>query len=267
MAHRIHTLRHALAGWRALLLAAATWAGMGSAHALGDAAWGYSYDFTHDWIQADLVRRSAQASRNASQAGARAGSAADAPSARTRRSALDLASVAEVAEVAGAGGTRLSDTRAAELLARRLYPREQFLPRKGMFEDLIVAFNRSVVKQYGIAPNHLASGMAMALAGGWSAYTGRPFPDAAVKPLVAQLDRALQGDAAIGAMSARDKLMFYHLMVGSGMWLLALQIDLGQQPDRAHAARLNQLGADYLQSLVGVPPERLRFGAQGLQIQ
>lgn len=251
--------------WRArlrgLLLAGAACMGVSSAHALGDAAWGYSYDFTHDWIQSDLVRRSAKAVRDASQPKARGGSTA---AAGARKSSLDIGSVGDFA---GSNGTRLSDTRAAELLARRLYPRDEFVRRKSMFEELIVAFNRRVVAQYGIPRNNLASGMAMALAGGWSAYTGRPFPDAAVKPLVAQFDRAMQADAAISAMPVRDKVMAYHLMVGAGMWLLALQIDLGGRPDGAHAARLNQLGGDFLQSLVGVAPTRLRFDTQGLHIQ
>ena len=46
-----------------------------------------------------------------------------------------------------------------------------------------------------------------------------------------------------------------------------LQIDLAGRPDGARAGRLRQLGGDYLQSLVGVEPARLRFGARGLQIQ
>ena len=246
---------------RALLLAGAACMGVGSAHALGDAAWGYSYDFTHDWIQSDLVRRSAKAVRDASQPKARGGSTA---AAGARKSSLDIGSVGDFA---GSNGTRLSDTRAAELLARRLYPRDEFVRRKSMFESLIVAFNRSVEAQYGVPKNNLATGMAMALAGGWSAYTGRAFPDEAVKPLVAQLDGALRGDARIDKMSIRDKVLTYHLMVGTGMWLSALQIDLAGRPDGARAGRLRQLGGDYLQSLVGVEPARLRFGARGLQIQ
>ncbi len=244
---------------RHLLLAGAAWAGMGAAHALGDAAWGYSYDFTHDWIQSDLVRRSASALRDGGKSGAQGRSGATA-----RTSPLDIGSVGDFA---GSQGARLSDTRAAEALAQRLYPRDEFVRRKSMFESLIVAFNRSVEAQYGVPKNNLATGMAMALAGGWSAYTGRAFPDEAVKPLVAQLDGALRGDARIDKMSIRDKVLTYHLMVGTGMWLSALQIDLAGRPDGARAGRLRQLGGDYLQSLVGVEPARLRFGARGLQIQ
>ena len=76
-----------------------------------------------------------------------------------------------------------------------------------------------------------------------------------------------RGDARIDKMSIRDKVLTYHLMVGTGMWLSALQIDLAGRPDGARAGRLRQLGGDYLQSLVGVEPARLRFGARGLQIQ
>ncbi len=135
-----------------------------------------------------------------------------------------------------------------EALAARLYPREDYLKSRHMFEDLIVAFNRNVNAQYGVPRNNLATGMAVALAGGYAAYTNQAFPDAMVKPLVTQLDGLLRDgllreDSKVTSMGIRQKVYTYHMMVGTGLWLTAMQIDLQRQPNARHAAALRRAGA------------------------
>lgn len=229
-----------------------------SGYALGDAAWGYSYDFAHDWVQRDLVFRSLQQFNEAVQddgAGKRP--------AKKARSPLELG---DAGISAGSHGRSLSDVRAAETLAARLYPRDEFLKRKHMFQDLIIHFNLNVERQYGVPANHLATGMAASLAGAWAAYTGKVFPEAHIKPLVAQLDRVMRQDERIQTMHIRQKVYTYHALVGTGMWLTALQQDLQRQPDAQRQARLRAVGGEYLQSLLGVPPQRVSFGRAGLRV-
>lgn len=246
--------------WRWIgALALGLLAALPEARALGDAAWGYSYDFTHDWIQSDLARRSARAAweqaKQPAKGRERAASAKTAP-----RSPLDIGKVGSTAQ----GG--LSDMRATEALAARLYPREEFVRRQIMFEKLILAFNRNVQAQYGVPANNLATAMAAALAGGWAAYTGQAFAPALVRPLVKQLEEVMRQDAELRAMHIRDKVLTYHTLVATGMWLAALQMDVQRQPDAARSARLRQLGGDYLERLLGVVPARVRFTAEGMQI-
>lgn len=232
-----------------------------AAHALGDAAWGYSWDFTHDWIQSDLTRRSAEQWRAAVN---KRGGSKGRQARPLLPSPLDIG---DAGDFVSSRKARLSDTRAVEALAARLYPREDYRKSRHMFEGLIVAFNRNVDAQYGVPKNNLATGMAVALAGGYAAYTNQAFPDAMVKPLVTQLDGLLREDSKVTSMGIRQKVYTYHMMVGTGLWLTAMQIDLQRQPDARRAAALRRAGGDYLQALLGVAPDRVSFTSAGLQMQ
>lgn len=226
-------------------------------YALGDSAWGYSYDFSHDWVQQDLMFRSLQQFNETMQ---------DDGAEKRPKKARSPLELGDAGISAGSHGRSLSDTRAADALAARLYPRDEFIERKHMFQDLIIHFNLNVERQYGVPSNHLATGMAAALAGAWAAYTGKAFPDAHIKPLVAQMDRLMQKDERIQTMHIRQKVYTYHTLVATGMWLTALQQDLQRQPDARRQERLRAVGGEYLQSLLGVSPQRVSFGRSGLSV-
>ena len=227
-----------------------------AAGAWGDAAWGYSYDYVTDALESDRMWRLIQQQSQKDEKGNKKPSES-AP----KRSPLDLGDVGNMSS-----GQRLSDTRAPEMLASRIYERENFIDRSHMFQKLIVDFNLKVAPAYGIPPNNLASGMAVALAGAWTAYKGQVFPDAYIKPLEQQLEKVMQENEKIKSMRVRDKVFTYQTLVGMGMWLFALQQELQKKPNIQEQARMKAMGDNLLKSLLGVPPERVSFTSSGMEI-
>ncbi|MDO5624124.1 MAG: hypothetical protein Q4G71_05500 [Pseudomonadota bacterium] len=225
----------------------------------GVGAWGISEPTLYDLGQLQMTHRSLSRLNESVF-----GDAAATPAGGTRvaRSPLDLGQ----AGLSVAGNGTLSSNKGIEKIVARLFPREEFVPRRIALQQLVEAFQRNAQQVYGVPPNHLATAMAVAVAGGWSAWHGEPFRDEWVKPLVAQFDAALRDDPAIAAMSIGSKVYTHQLLVGMGLLLLAEQAAQGAQYDAGRRSRLRKLGGDYFQSLLQVSPQQVQLSAQGLRM-
>jgi hypothetical protein len=121
-------------------------------------------------------------------------------------------------------------------------------------------------RTYGIPRNNLATAYAAVLAGSYSAYTNRSFPDNAVKPLYRQVEQMMINIPSIYQASTNDKNAMYQIWVGMGMFMLMAQAELAKHPNPAQQAQLQKAGADSLRALLKVDPERVSFTANGMQI-
>jgi len=146
------------------------------------------------------------------------------------------------------------------------YPPENQPRMAAQFKQLIAAFNDTMPRTYGIPRNNLASAYAAVLAGSYCAYTSRPFPDHAVKPLYRQLEQIMLSKPAIHQASTDDKNTLYQVWVGLGMFMLMGQAELAKHPNPAQQAQLQKIGGDSLRALLGVEPDRVRFTASGLKL-
>jgi hypothetical protein len=136
-----------------------------------------------------------------------------------------------------------------------------------MFTTLILTFEKTIPRTYGIPANNLASAYAAALAGSYAAYTNRPFPENAVKPLFEQAQQAMLDNPQISQVSLEDKAAMYQVWVGMGMYLLGWQANLAKHPDSQQQAKMQKAGADALRSaLAGADPSRVRFTTNGMQL-
>ncbi len=72
-------------------------------------------------------------------------------------------------------------------------------------------------------PENLATGVGALLAGGWSAYHNKPFPDGWVRPLVMQLGDLLRQKPELFEGKTTYKRESYQMGVGVGMLLLTAQ--------------------------------------------
>ncbi|MDO5624126.1 MAG: hypothetical protein Q4G71_05510 [Pseudomonadota bacterium] len=235
------------------------------ARALGDAAWGYSYDFTNTSIQSDLVwRATRQATAYDPYATGKSGGGKR-QAEESKRSVLDLGTYPERENVTG--HRRLWEPEPLERLARQLYPQAQYAARRGMFIDLVLAFNDNVQQKYGVPKNNLATATALALVSSHAVYSGKPVPDAFIKPLVEQLQRTMEGDPKLKDMKIGEKNDVYLSLVGVGMWFYGMQADVQQNPDAAREARLRETAGSYFQRLAGAAPERVSFGRKGLVVR
>ena len=132
---------------------------------------------------------------------------------------------------------------------------------------MIESFNNSVPRLYGVRKNNMATGTAALLTGAYVAYTNRPFPDAWVRPLVAQLESTMVEDRNLTGASAADKETAYHVMVGTGMTLQVAQAELAEKPDARKAAELRRMGADIFRKMQISDPARIRFSESGISIR
>ena len=136
-----------------------------------------------------------------------------------------------------------------------------------MFTTLISTFDNTIPRTYGIPANNLASAYAAVLAGSYAAYTNRPFPENAVKPLFEQAQQAMLNNPQISQVSLDEKNAMYQVWVGTGMYLLGWQADLAKNPDPQQQAKMQKAGANVLRSMLGgADPSRVRFTASGMQL-
>ena len=126
------------------------------------------------------------------------------------------------------------------------------------FTNLLNTF-RKLEKQFGLPANDVATAVA--------AYTDVTLPDAHFKPLVAQMRRALQDDAQFAKASDATRQQMYEQLVTLGMLMTVTQLSLQQTPDARLNADMRAAGGDYLESFLGVPANRVRITAEGLELE
>lgn len=222
----------------------------------GYADWGSSsVDSLSYWSYSDMSRRSAQ--RQRALASGQSKSTRSAP--KTQSSALSTAS-----NVSASGQFR--DERGLDGLAA-MYPLDQFFERKTQFRQIVQGFNQNVQKLYGLPANNLATGMTVVMAGAYSAYQNRPFPDAWVKPLYQQMEGMLLQDPRLPKRSAAQKAADYQIMVGAGMAMMLTQAELEKAPNPAALKQLRDTGRDALRTLFNADPQSVEFSSAGLRVR
>jgi len=145
------------------------------------------------------------------------------------------------------------------------YPPKDQPQRAAEYAKLIITFNDTMPRTYGIPKNNLATALTAFVAGSYAAYTNRPFPDAAVKPLYRQMERFLLDQPRLARASMNNKAAMYQIWVGSGMLMLMAQADLSRHPNSAQQAQLHKKGGEILRALLGVEPNQVRFTANGME--
>ena len=134
------------------------------------------------------------------------------------------------------------------------------------FTKIIFTFDETVPRTYGIPANNLATAYTAILAGGYAAYTSRPFPEEAVKPLFRQVEQVMANDPKILHASVEEKGALYQRWVGVGGFMLGWQSNLAQHPDPEQQAKMQKTGANILRAL-GVDPGKVRFTRRGMELE
>jgi hypothetical protein len=137
----------------------------------------------------------------------------------------------------------------------------------GEFTRLIVAFNDTMPRTYGIPGNNLATAYTAVVADSYAAYTNRLFPDNVVKPLYQQMEQVMLNVSGIYQASINDKNAQYQIWVGLGMFMLMGQAKLAKYPNPAQQAKLQKAGADLLCAMLGIAPDKVRFTANGMEFR
>ncbi|MBP7452553.1 MAG: hypothetical protein KA914_07165 [Ottowia sp.] len=257
MSYCLPTRVRARAAW---LLCAAAALMSPAAHAIdwstGD--WGgYSPDGLNDLAQSQMSYRAVKQMQELTWGRGKGGGGKAAP----KRSVLDASNVF-------VSGDRFNDVRGIEQLAAQDGSMAgDYFRRKGFYHKMIWNFDQNVQRLYGVPPSNLATGMTALLAGGYAAYYGKTFPDAWVKPLYRQAEKLMTDNPRVQSARLRDKPVMYQLMVGVGMELQLVQLELQKNPNPAMQRRLREAGAQVLRTVFDAEPDQVQFSSSGLRVK
>jgi hypothetical protein len=161
-------------------------------------------------------------------------------------------------------GDAFATTKGIEQLATP-YPVQDRPQAVKEFTTIIYNFDKTIPRTYGIPVNNLATAYAAILAGSYAAYSNKPFPDNAVKPLFKQVEQVMLNNPKLAQISMNEKNAQYQIWVGAGMYMMGWQAELAKHPNPEQLAKMQKAGADALQAL-GFDPSRVRFTASGMQL-
>jgi hypothetical protein len=116
---------------------------------------------------------------------------------------------------------------------------------------------------FGQPRNDLPTALALYVATSYEAVTGVEVTPDQARPLIAQMRSLLQDGTGIAGASDAEKQKLYEMFAISGMFSATAALELRQKPDAAASGRLKATGRANLARL-GLDPDRMRFGAQGL---
>lgn len=135
-----------------------------------------------------------------------------------------------------------------------------------VFADLLQRY-RGIEDQFDIPHRDLAGALAAFIAGNHMAYRGTPFPDEHFKPLVAQMRAALAAHPDILAAPAADRQQAYEQLAILGMFMAGAQIaQQNPTPGGIDPERLRQAAGDNLRTLLGIEPDAVQIGPDGLRV-
>ena len=128
----------------------------------------------------------------------------------------------------------------------------------------VLAMYNQVAYRLDVPFNDSASGIAAFLAGSYSAYTNKPFPDELYKPLYEQFASSMSTGSSLKKMPLATRTEYYQRLVVAGMLYQLLQLDLQADPDPGQIAMMRTAAGKAFKELSGRAPDSIHFTRQGL---
>jgi len=116
-------------------------------------------------------------------------------------------------------------------------------------------------------PNNLAMALSYFVGSCYMVATGQEPSEASLLAFQATADEALGASPAFKKLSNRERQTLYELFIHLATLPLAGYVAALQQNDAKEARVFQQLAAELLELVLGVKPERLWFGPEGLSIR
>jgi hypothetical protein len=142
------------------------------------------------------------------------------------------------------------------------YPAARRDEVSAVFRQLLGKFG-GIEQMFGQPRNDLPTALALYVATSYEAVTGVEVKPDQARPLIAQMRTLLQSGTGIASAPDAEKQKLYEMFAVTGMFLATAGLELKQKPDPVAGARLKASGRANLARL-GLDPDRMRFGAQGL---
>jgi len=142
------------------------------------------------------------------------------------------------------------------------YPAAKRSEVAAVFRQLLGKFG-GIEQMFGQPHNDLPTALALYVATSYEAVTGVEVKPDQARPLIAQMRTLLREGTGIAGASDAEKQKLYEMFAITGMFTATAGLELKQKPDPAASARLKASGRANLARL-GLDPDRMRFGAEGL---
>ncbi|MBB4098493.1 DUF6683 family protein [Sphingomonas kyeonggiensis] len=142
------------------------------------------------------------------------------------------------------------------------YPAGKRSEVAAVFRQLLGRFG-GIEQMFGQPHNDLPTALALYVATSYEAVTGVEVKPDQARPLIAQMRSLLQDGTGIAGASDAEKQKLYEIFAITGMFTATAGLELRQKPDPVASARLKASGRANLARL-GLDPDRMRFGAEGL---
>lgn len=142
------------------------------------------------------------------------------------------------------------------------YPASRRDEVSAVFRQLLGKF-AGIEQMFGQPHHDLPTALALYVATSYEAVTGVEVKPDQARPLIAQMRTLLQSGTGIAGATDAEKQQLYEMFAISGMFTATAALELKQKPDPAASARLKASGRANL-ARIGLDPDRMRFGAQGL---
>ncbi len=177
------------------------------------------------------------------------------------RAAATLPSTAAPVHAEGPPQLRQSATE----LAQR-FPAAQRSAMTRAFEESF-AFWRKLEAQLGLAPDDLAAGLAAFIAGNYAVFMQQEVPDDQFRTLVRQMQGLLGQSPGIQQASAAQRRAMFEQLAMVGTFMVVYREQLKTRPNPAEEVHFRQTAKANLETALGVGVERMRLGAQGLELR
>lgn len=234
---------------------------------------GYHFDYTSNWIQQDLMRRtfenynettkeyndyvnskSGKTSKGSSSSSKKTGTAGNKTS--TTSTAKKPAKKANITFKSS------TSTKGLDALVAKYPAKDRENVRKSL-KQLQDSFPQ-VARSVGIPTNDLSSGLSALIAGAYMAYNNVSLNDNYMKPLANQLRSILQTAEEFDRLSDSQKKDVYDQMVIIGMLLAVSQSENQKKPNSRTTAQLKTAGKQVLEGLLKVNASKVRITSSGL---
>jgi hypothetical protein len=127
-----------------------------------------------------------------------------------------------------------------------------------------------LMQQCGIPKNDMAGAVAAFIAGSHSAYNDSDITEADFKALVEQMRGTLATNSAFAEASAADRRDAFEQLAILGVMAATMQMALKNNPQLPNAdlirASMRKSGGEYLRGYLGVSPDKVKLGPNGLSI-
>lgn len=153
----------------------------------------------------------------------------------------------------------------ATALAQR-FPAAQRSAMTRAFEESF-AFWSKLEAQLGLAPDDLAAGLAAFIAGNYAVFMQQEVPDEQFKTLVRQMQGLLGQSPGIQQAGAAHRRSMYEQLAMVGTFMVVYREQLKTRPNPAEEVNFRHTAKANLETALGVGVERMRLGAQGLELR